>query len=83
MPGAGEITATPTVMDATNFEATCDDIVPTYIAAMPVDPDSSVGTSGICSVYDTGSYKVSVGASSRITVSTVSEVDASAISITR
>ena len=83
LPGAGEITATATVMDATNFEVTCDDIVPTYIAAMPVDPDSSVGTPGICSVYDTGSYSISVGASSRITVSTTSEVDSSTISVTR
>ena len=60
----------------------CDDIVPTYIAQVPIDPVSGSYTD--CTTYDTGDYSiVASGTGGRITVSTTSEVDSSTISVTR
>ena len=57
----------------------CDDLVPVYIAEMPVDPTTGSWTS--CSSYDTG-YTIVSGSSNRVTVSATPEI-AESISITR
>ena len=59
----------------------CDDLVPTYIAEMPVDPTSGSYTD--CDTYSAG-YSVVSTSSNRVTVSANSEVTpAEEISVTR
>ena len=58
----------------------CDDLVPTYIAEMPVDP--TAGTWSSCSDYDTG-YDISSSAANRITVEAPSTELSEEISVTR
>lgn len=59
----------------------CSDLVTTYIAEMPVDPQDGTYTS--CSSYDTG-YNISVSSTdSRITVSAPSAQLSQTISVTR
>lgn len=76
---------TPEVIsDATATEADiCSDIVPTYIAEMPVDPNHPDADYLNCGNYDTGQYSIVVNGG-RITVTAPAEVDApNTISITR
>ncbi|MES3005821.1 MAG: type II secretion system protein [Patescibacteria group bacterium] len=87
-----DIDATPTDISDTGADI-CENLVPTYMPALPADPNLTGGamadgqiTSAECSgvgVYDTN-YQVSVDTDGRITVSAVSEVTpASTISVTR
>src|SRR4030042_3545914 len=80
------ITATPTVIGSGALQANiCSDIVPTYIAAMPVDPvDGSWNATDGCTTYDTDDYSISKSATgNRVTVSTPAEVGGSTLSVTR
>lgn len=58
----------------------CNDIVPTYIAEMPVDPTEGNWTD--CNDYDTG-YEVSSGEANRVTLNAPNAEIADSISITR
>lgn len=62
----------------------CPDLVPTYIAALPVDPKVNNGTpvSNCQTPYDTG-YTVSIDAQGRITINAPQAELNSAISVTR
>lgn len=72
------------ISDTTATEADiCSDIVPTYIAEMPVDPNHIDADYQNCGLYNTGQYSI-VQNGGRITVSAPGEVDApNTISITR
>ena len=54
----------------------CDDLVPTYIPALPTDPDSSEDGAGIdCSGTYSTEYEVEIDSDGRITVSAPLAVD--------
>lgn len=59
------ITGTPSEIGSAGIDI-CDDLVPTYIAEMPVDPTDGSWTS--CSSYDTGYLISSTGPANRLTV---------------
>ncbi len=76
-------TGTPEVIGSNTLTQAniCSDIVPTYIAAIPVDPQDGSYTN--CTTYDTNDYSI-VQNGGRITVSTPAEVSGvGTISITR
>ncbi|OGD86745.1 hypothetical protein A2164_01580 [Candidatus Curtissbacteria bacterium RBG_13_35_7] len=79
-----DITTTPGIISSTAIDI-CADIVPTYIAAMPVDPvDGSWNATDGCTTYDTDDYSISKSATgNRVTVSTPAEVGGSTLSVTR
>ena len=70
----------------------CDDLVPTYIQALPVDPqtgavpvtlvDDGAGNLVCPAAYNTG-YSVVRDTNGRVTVSSTSQVDGTVISVTR
>jgi type IV pilus assembly protein PilA len=78
------LTNTPTLMGKAAGEINfCTLVVPTYIAALPVDPQSGAWTD--CTAYETG-YKISVDSSGtgRVTVSApTTELGLPAITVTR
>ena len=79
----GSITATATnISDTALMIDLCDDVVPTYIAGLPQDPDSNNGADITdCAVaYDTG-YQISA-VSGRVTVS-ASSANEGPITVTR
>ncbi len=78
------ITTTAQIISDTGADI-CADLVPTYIAALPVDPLTNDGTPITdCAVaYDTN-YTIVSGADNRLTVTaTATEVQATDISVTR
>ncbi len=80
----GSITATATeISDGTDLIDLCDDLVPQYIAALPVDPSSGADPVDDCSeAYSTG-YEISQSATdARITVSAPEATD-TVITVTR
>jgi len=74
------ITGTLTEMGNANVDI-CDDLVPNYIAEMPVDPTDGSWTS--CSSYATGYLIASTGPANRIIVSAPHSELSETISITR
>lgn len=64
----------------------CDCLVATYVGAMPIDPQPTVGSYTDCTTYATG-YEISQAANGRVTVSAPSAQDdnggAPTISVTR
>jgi prepilin-type N-terminal cleavage/methylation domain-containing protein len=61
----------------------CDDLVPTYIAALPVDPTYATGSYTNCTTaYDLG-YSISEDGTGRITVSAPNAELSETISVTR
>lgn len=83
-PPAG-ITATATeISDGTNLVDLCDDLVPQYIAALPVDPGSAASPVSDCAVaYATG-YTISQSATdARITVAAPDAELSATITVTR
>lgn len=83
--------ATTTFVVSTDAKSFCSDLVPTYMAALPVDPNNAPVGSITGSITDCGTipptyltnYKVST-TSNRITVSAASEITPSTpIEITR
>lgn len=81
-PPAGITTSNLTIANGVGNADICNDIVPDYIAAMPVDPTVGEPTAD-CSTYNTGYTVVSSASNNRITVAAPgAEVQAS-ISATR
>ena len=60
----------------------CTDLVPTYIAALPVDPTDSGASFTDCTTYNTG-YTVVKDANNRVTVAAPSAELSATISVTR
>ncbi|PIQ78272.1 hypothetical protein COV81_05270 [Candidatus Peregrinibacteria bacterium CG11_big_fil_rev_8_21_14_0_20_41_10] len=60
----------------------CSDLVPTYIAALPVDPTDAAATYTDCTDYNTG-YTVIKTADDRITVAAPTAELGEAIAVTR
>ena len=82
----GSITTTSTAISSTGINL-CDDLVPEYIAALPVDPQNNNGTpieeAGCAGAYATG-YEISRSASdNRITVTAPSTENGATITVTR
>jgi prepilin-type N-terminal cleavage/methylation domain-containing protein len=87
-PSVSAVTSTPTEIGTGvgNIEP-CSDLVPTYIADMPLDPGSgskTPSTGNACSAtsYDSG-YMISKSGSNRFTISAPSAEDGAHISVTR
>ena len=59
----------------------CGDVVPTYLASLPMDPGSGTGTA-CTGNYNTG-YTITKGAANRFTVAAPSAEDGAVISVTR
>jgi prepilin-type N-terminal cleavage/methylation domain-containing protein len=79
-------TATPLATTSGDIEV-CSDLVPTYIADLPLDPTTGTKTpagGSTCSAtsYDSG-YTIALGASNRITIAAPSAEDGAVISVTR
>ncbi len=75
------ITATPTVVSDAGIDI-CADLVPTYIAEMPFDPNTTGAGYVDCTDYNTG-YNISVTADGRITVSAPDAQLSEVISVTQ
>lgn len=78
------ITSTPTNLADTGVDI-CTDLIPTYMAALPVDPLTNNGTqvTNCAAAYDTD-YQISVSATdSRVTVSAPTAELSATISVTR
>ena len=78
------ITATPTNLSDTGVNI-CADLVPTYMAALPVDPLTNNGTqvTDCAAAHDTN-YQISVSATdSRVTVGAAAAELSAVISVTR
>lgn len=82
--GLGIPTGTPEQIDSTNSADLCAALVPTYVAALPVDPTAGSGAAvSTCSgTWNTG-YTIVQGASGRVTVAAPSAQIESVISVTR
>lgn len=83
LPGGGDIGETAAEISSTAVDL-CSDLVPQYIAALPVDPLTNNGTpvTDCATAYSTG-YQVSRSANdNRITVTAAGELGAS-ISVVR
>lgn len=81
MPAA--ITSTGTVVGSGAGQIDiCTDLVPTYVAEMPFDPNATGGHYTDCTDYDTG-YTIMVDADGRVTVAAPSAELSETISITR
>jgi len=74
------ITSSEQVISSTEANL-CADLVPTYVAQMPVDPTSGVGTTSCSASYDTG-YTVIKNGSNRVTI-TAPDAEIEDISVTR
>jgi len=60
----------------------CATLVPTYLAQLPVDPTTGIGTTNCATYHSTGYTVLKSGASNRLTVSAPS-AEAATISVTR
>jgi len=76
------ITTAPTNIGSTGVNI-CSALVPTYIAKMPVDPLTGVGTTNCASYHTTGYTIVKDSAANRITVSAPDAENSEVISVTR
>jgi len=71
------LSATPTILNKTNFPTLCSQLVPTYLPAIPADPsannqsgiDASQCGSNWTTAGSTSAYAISRDANNRITVS--------------
>jgi len=80
---AGTVPTTATNMAATGGYNICSCLVPTYIAALPVDPSASGASYTDCTNYDTG-YSISRDATTgRITLTAPSVELGATISLTQ
>lgn len=77
---ATDLLSTATTMASTGFDI-CSCLVTDYIGALPVDPDTSVGSYTDCSTYNTG-YEIKQ-VSGRVTVSAPEAQGGTPISVTR
>jgi len=93
LPGAiaaASVSATPVTISGANFPTLCDDLVPNYVPAIPVDPtgNDQAGVekadcgSGTWTTGTTSVYQIAKDANNRITVS-VSAPYAGPIQVTR
>ena len=85
-PSLSSLTTTPTVLSTASINM-CTDLVPTYLADLPLDPTSGTKTGGTttctATTYSTG-YDIAKSASgNRITVNAPSAEGGATISITR
>lgn len=78
------ITATATeISDGTNLIDLCDDLVPLYVAGLPVDPTDADATYTDCATaYATG-YTIMVDTNNRVTVAAPSAEITTPMSVTR
>lgn len=77
------ITSTATVMGSAATEIDiCSDLVPTYIAEMPVDPTASGAAYTDCTTYNTG-YTVAADSAGRVTIAAPTAELSQTISVTR
>lgn len=74
---------TPKELNTANFPTLCSQLVPTYLAALPSDPDLNNGSASVsCSgMWDTG-YHISKDATNTITIS-APDADAGSIQASR
>lgn len=77
------ITTTATIMgNGAGQIDICSDLVPTYIAALPFDPNATGAAYTDCTTYNTG-YTVVKDANNRVTVAAPSAELSETISVTR
>jgi type IV pilus assembly protein PilA len=77
------ITANATVVGSGNGQIDiCDDLVPTYVTAMPFDPTAANAAYTDCDAYNTG-YTILADADGRVTVAAPSVELGETISVTR
>lgn len=84
LPGGGDITTTSQNISSTAVDL-CADLVPQYIAAMPVDPLTNNGTpvTDCAAAYDTSYMIVRSASDNRITVSAPDAELGASISVVR
>ncbi len=76
--------ATTTFVGSTDASLFCSDLVPTYMAALPVDPSQTDPTAiTVCPAADTGYTVATTTTGNRITVSALKAEIAPSIEITR
>jgi prepilin-type N-terminal cleavage/methylation domain-containing protein len=90
-PSVASVTTTPVDLgEGAGLINVCPDLVPTYLAALPTDPNTNYGTvtggatpcaSGV-TAYDTG-YQISKTTTGRFTISAPYAEDGATISVTR
>lgn len=74
--------ATTTFVSSTDAKLFCSDLVPTYLAALPVDPRENVASMTTCPAANDTTYIVSTTTGNRLKVSAVGEIT-TPIEITR
>lgn len=83
-PPAAITTTETEISDGVGLIDLCDDLVPTYIAALPVDPTTGADPVDDCAqAYATGYNIVQSATDSRITVNAPSAENSAVITVTR